>query len=145
MLLAEEIMQAVVSVLDTALAATVDRGRVDPLPDNLLPAVGVFQGADVPSESQTLDFIDMELEVRTEVAASAVATQIETELNELRRQVYLAMMAEDALNLDYVIDVLPLGADEPSLDGETERVIGSMVVNWVVLYRHQRRDAGLAP
>lgn len=145
MLLAEEIIQRVQAVLETGVAADIFRGRVDPLSDEQLPAVGLFQGADDPVEEQPLGFSDQLLEVRTQVAAKSTREHIETDLNELRRQVHLILTKPNALALAYVIDVIPVGAEEPELDGSSEQFIGTMVVRWVVHYRHKYEDAGAAP
>lgn len=145
-LLAETIMQTVVSVLDTALAATVMRGRVDPIPAASLPAVGVFQGPEERLEEGAWPFIDAVLEVRTEVAAQAsTEAALEGALNEQRRLVHQVMMTPNALSLAYVVDIIPVGVDEPVTDGEGERIKGSMVVRWGVHYRHTYTDAGVAP
>jgi hypothetical protein len=147
-LLAETIMATITTVLDTALPASVFRGRVDPLEDSQLPAVGIFQGGEDPLGEQgrmNVGFMDQHLEVRTEVAAKSTSETIETELNELRRLVHVVMMAEDALGLAYVIDIIPAGVDEPTIDGTTDQYTGTMVLNWIVYYRHNQADAGLAP
>ena len=143
-LLAETIIATVTTVLDAGLAATVLRGRVDQLEDAQLPVVGVFQGAEEP-ERISLPFIDGLLEVRTEVAAKSTQINIETDLNELRRQVHLLLMASNALDLAYVIDIIPNGTDEPNIEGAAEKFTGTMTLNWVVHYRHQNTDAGAAP
>ena len=144
MLLAEEIMQTIQTVLQAGVDADVFRGRVDPLEDAQLPAIGLFQGAEEP-ERISLPFIDEMLEVRTEVAAKGTQINIETDLNELRRQVHLLLMASNALGLAYVIDIIPNGTDEPNIDGAAEKFTGTMTLNWVVHYRHQNTDAGAAP
>ena len=148
MLLAEEIMQTVQAVLAAGVDADIFRGRVDPLEDLQLPAIGLFQGAEEPAGEQgrlNLSLMDQFLEVRTEVAAKLTQANIETDLNELRRQVHLLLMAENALNLAYVIDIIPNGVDEPVIDGSAEQFAGTMTINWIVYYRHQQADAGLAP
>jgi len=147
-LLTETIMATVTTVLDSALAATVYRGRVDPIEDSKLPAVGIFQGAEQPAGEQgrmNLAFMDQFLEVRTEVAARSTSENIETDLNEQRRLVHQLLMAADALSLAYVIDIIPNGVDEPNIDGSSDKYTGTMVLNWIVYYRHQQADAGLAP
>ncbi len=143
-LLAETIITTVVSVLDTAMAATILRGRVDPLEDSQLPVVGVFQGVE-EVDRINISVMDEFLEVRTEVADKGASLNIETSLNELRRQVHLALMVADALSLAYVIDIIPNGVDEPNIDGSSEKFTGTMTINWIVHYRHQYTDAGLAP
>lgn len=146
MLLAEAIVAKATEVLTAAVTGDVVRGRVDPLEDIQLPAVGVFQGADEPLERQNIQVMDQLLEVRTEVATKADEGEvIETLLNELRRQVHLALMAENALGLPYVIDIVPDGADEPDIQGTAERITGTMVVRWIVHYRHRVADASEAP
>ena len=147
-LLAETIMTTVVSVLDAGMSATIYRGRVDQIPDADLPVVGVFQGAEEPLGDQgrmNVAVMDQLLEVRTEVADKSTSMNIETELNELRRQVHLLLMAENPLSLAYVIDIIPNGVDEPTIDGAAEQYVGTMVLNWIVYYRHNQADAGLAP
>ena len=144
-LLAETIMQTVQTVVEAGVDADVFRGRVDPLPDANLPAVGIFQGADQPAPEQPIGMQDQYLEVRTEVAARSTQENIETDLNELRRQIHLLLTASNALSLAYVIDVIPDGTDEPTLDGTSEQYTGTMVVRWLVHYRHQYADAGAAP
>lgn len=145
MLLAEEIMQAVVGLLETSVDAAVFRGRVDPLAAAQLPAVGVFQGADDPADEDgrlNLGFMDELLEVRTEVAARSIEANVETDLNELRRQVHKLLLADNALGLAYVINIIPAGADEPNIDGTSEQYTGTMVLHWIVHYRHRHDDAG---
>ncbi len=148
-LLAETIMQTVVTVIDTAMTANIYRGRVDQIPDAKLPAVGVFQGAEEPAGENgpiNTGVLDQLLEVRTEVAASGYTeAEVEAALNDLRREVHLALLADHTIGLAYVIDVMPAGVDEPSLEGGTEKITGSMVVQWVIQYRHQYADAGAAP
>ena len=150
MLLAEQIMQTITSVLTTGLgvAANVYRGRVDPLENSQLPAVSVFQGPEVPlgdTGQANIALLDEELEVRTSLGAKANSAIIETDLNELRRLIHIILMAADPLSLAYVIDIKYAGADEPDISGETELKTGEMIVYWVVHYRHQYADAGAAP
>jgi hypothetical protein len=147
-LLAESILTATSALLTSALSGVVvERGRVDELPASSLPAVGVFQGPDEPAvEESAWPFMDSYLEIRTELAAAAATgSALDTALNELRRRVHFAIMAENALNLGYVVDIMPEGVDEPESSGESERVKGTMVCRWVVHYRHKWNDAGEAP
>ncbi len=147
-LLAETIITTIVNVLDTGMAATIYRGRVDPVADPDLPAISVFQGAEEPAgEGGRLNvgFLDQLLSVRTEVADRGTAVNIETGLNELRRQVHLLLMATNPLGLAYVIDIIPAGVDEPVIDGSSDKCTGTMTLNWIVYYRHNQADAGLAP
>ena len=145
MLLAEEIMQTIQTVLQAGVDADVFRGRVDPLEDLQLPAIGLFQGAEELVRDPGLTIMDENLEVRTEVAAKSTQENIETDLNELRRQVHKLLMAADALSLAYVIDIIPNGVDEPTIDGTSDQFAGTMVLNWIVQYRHKYTDAGVAP
>lgn len=146
-LLAESIVAAAQSVLATGLSGvTVERGRVDPLPNSALPMVGVYQGSDEPLDESAWPFMDSLLELRTEVADEAsTPAALETALNELRRRVHLLMMADNALALAYVVDIMPVGVDEPETSGEAERIKGSMVCRWGVHYRHKWNNAGEAP
>lgn len=147
-LLAETILTTLVALLEANMSATIYRGRVDPIEDTALPAVGVFQGGEEPQGDAgrlNVAVMDELLEVRTEVAARDTSANIETVLNELRRQIHLLLMAENPLGLAYVIDIIPNGVDEPVIDGESDKFTGAMVLNWLVYYRHNQADAGLAP
>lgn len=146
-LLAENIMATVNTLLTTGLAGVlVDRGRVDALPNAALPAVGLYQGGDAPLEESAWPFMDSLLEVRTEVAAAAATpAALETALNELRRRVHVLMMAPNALALAYVVDIMPVGTEEPQTDGAAEKIKGSMVCRWGVHYRHKWENAGESP
>lgn len=147
-LLAETIMQTIQSTLVAGVSATVFRGRVDPLEDSQLPAIAIFQGAEEPAgELGQLNnaYMDQLLQVRTEVAAKAIQENVETDLNDLRRQVHALLLAPNALNLAYVIDIIPDGVDEPVIDGSGEQYTGTMVIKWIIYYRHQYTDAGAAP
>lgn len=145
MLLAEAIVAKVAEVLD-GIPADIVRGRVDPLEDMNLPAIGVFQGPDEPLERQNILLMDQMLEVRTEVATKADEGElVETLLNDLRRQVHTILMADNALGLAYVIDIIPDGADEPNISGSAERIAGTMVLRWLIHYRHRIADASEAP
>jgi hypothetical protein len=146
-LLAENIMRAVVSKLAVGLEyVTVERGRVDPFPDGALPGIGIYQGADEPREEGAWPFIDSLLEVRTEVAARGeTLAEVESALNDLRRRVHLLMMEPGALALAYVVDIVPIGTDEPTIEPGAERLSGSMVVRWGIHYRSTWIDSGEAP
>jgi len=147
-LLAETIMTTVVSVLDAGMSATVYRGRVDAIADDNLPAVSVFQGSESPADEDgrlNVAVIDELLEVRTEVADRGTSANIETSLNELRRQIHLLLMAENPLSLAYILNIIPAGVNEPVIDGTSDKYTGTMTINWIIHYRHNQADAGLAP
>lgn len=144
-LLAETIMQTVQSVLAAGLDAEVIRGRISQLENSRFPVVGLYQGDEELARVPGLTIMDEALEIRTSVGTISVEENIETDLNELRRQVHLLMMAPNTLNLDYVEDIIPSGVNEPTVSVAAEMFKGEMIINWIIKYRHQYTDAGLAP
>lgn len=141
---AESVMQQVVSTVTglTTTGAQVYRARAYALP--AVPALSVEQGDDTPvaepGNSNTL-YMDNELVVQITAVVSSTSN-VETELNQIREEVYAAMMADTTLGLAYVYDVRWLGADAPDISDEGERPVASVTTNWAIYYRHSYTDAG---
>jgi len=140
---AEAIMQAILALI-TGLTTTgnnVARGR--PYPVETVPALTLMQGEDsLANGLQNMSFVDRILIVRI-VCHVKTGTQFDTDLNQIRREVYVAIMANRNLNLpNIVIDTAPEGDDEPELSGDGEKNIGQQVMNFAVTYRHSLTDPG---
>ena len=67
---------------------------------------------------------------------------LDTLLNQIRREVWVAMMADRTLGLPYVIDVRPLGDNEPELSDELEKGAARQRLFFLVKYRHSVADPG---
>ena len=139
---AESIMQAVTTKV-TGLATTgarVFRGRVRTI--ETAPALTVEMGADnVDEDRSSYPRIRRELNIKI-TAHIKNNTDPDSDLNTIREEVYNALMADRTQGLSYVIDTESIGDDEPELSGESEKITGSQLMNFVVKYSHSWTDAG---
>ena len=141
--LAENIILAVVAAV-TGLpetGTTVTRSKV--YDAHTLPALSVDMGADSINEDLiSVGFINRELEVVITAYVKGVEAS-DIQLNQIREEVYAAMMADHTLGLNYVIDVIPVGDDEPDISKESEKIVAQQGMRFVIKYRHSRLSAGV--
>ena len=150
-LLAEQILAAVKTLVTglTTTGANVQRGQVYGHEQADLPALGVFMGPDTPDQEYQTGFIDWELVILIEATAEAGAAYtdldsgIDTTLNQIRKEVHAAIMADHTLGLAFVIDTTPGPAQQPTLSGEGSEPTGSQVLEFTVNYRTSRADASV--
>lgn len=145
---AEQILAAIEPLI-TGLAMTgqnVQRGQIRSHEAEKLPALSLTMGQDVPANEYITGVIDWELTVVIEATASVPAAYTATEsgldgdLNQIRKEVYLAIMADHTLGLDFVIDIQPGPANEPILSGDGALPVGSQAHEFVITYRANRSD-----
>ncbi len=131
---AETILEAVKTALTglTTTAARVERDRV--YPPESCPALSIEQGDELPADDGNLAFQDSALDV--DVIAYVKSDSFNTQANQIRAEVYAAMMGNRTLGLVFVHDTRWLGDSrpEPSGDGETKTLRVSM--RFRVFYRH---------
>lgn len=141
---AEQIMDAVVTAVTglTTTGANVQRGRVYPVDEAALPALSVYMSADEPLDGEdgqsVFGYVDSELTVRVEAHVKGSAN-IDQTLNQIRAEVYQALLADYQLGLAFVQQIIWRGADEPELDAADQKV-GRQAFNWAVRYRHSAGD-----
>lgn len=142
---AEQIMAAVVTLV-TGLTTTgnrVQRGRVYNVEE--VPALTVFQAADAPLDAddgqRNIAYVDSELLVRIRAHVKTADDQIDTQLNQIRKEIYEAMSPHNALGLAFVRQVIWRGADEPALSGQGDQPAATLDMNFAVRYRHSATDA----
>lgn len=141
----EEIMTTILSKV-TGLSTTgarAFRGRVYPLEIVDLPALTIYMGSDNPlgeNGPDTFSFIDSDVDVNISIHVRSNSTQVETELNLIRREIHVALMADTTQGLPYVFMTMPYGTDEPQLSGEGEKRTAVMETNWAVRYRAPYKD-----
>jgi hypothetical protein len=142
---ADQIIDRIVTLMPATAAAF--KHRTLPLSDSdgELPANSVCMGADTPPDSNdgfsNLAFIDSSLIVDV-VHRCRAATEEEAlvALVDMRRDVHVALMADDTLGLAFVIGTYYSGADEPERDAEQDRAAGRLVSHWRVHYRMNITD-----
>ena len=145
---AEQIMAAIEAAL-AGLATTgdkVQRGQVYPHQADDLPAIGIISGPDVPAAEFQSGIVDWELTVIVEAIAQIGAayttpsSTIETTLNQIRKEVHAALMANYTLGLSFVSDIRPGAVAEPLLDRDGNLPIGSLAISDTVNYQSSRAD-----
>jgi len=137
---AEVIISTIVTNLTglTTTGTNINRGRVYTIEDTELPALSVFMGSDDPigdNGPTNFTFQDSDLLVRIRIHVKSASTQVDTLLNLIRREVHVAMMSDYTQGLAYVINTVPLGAEEPDLSAEGEQPTAEMDLNWIIQYR----------
>ena len=120
---AEQIMTALLAKLQP-LATTgysVHRARVYALTSDQVPGISLFMGPDEPVDDtiQTWSQIDSQLTVYID-AHVRDANTAETDINRIRKEVVLAIMADYSLGLSFVLDAVEGPASEPERSGEAE-------------------------
>ena len=140
---AESILSAVETTL-TGLATTgtrVQRGRVYPV--ETAPALSIYMGSDDTSGdygATNLGFVDRMLEVvvRSHIK---VTTDLDTDLNQIRAEVYAAMMADYTIGLAYIINTWLVSDAQPSLSADGEQPTATQDMIYRVHYRHSYASA----
>jgi hypothetical protein len=139
---AEQIMaavQALVSGLVTT-GTNVDRGREEEIPADKTPALRVRQGADPIVDPWAQALLDSDLDVVIEAKVHSSASNVETLLNQVRKEVNIALVANHTLGLAFVHAIVELGAGEPRITGELAKPAASMELQYRVKYRRSRGD-----
>lgn len=145
---AEQILAAIKTLL-IGLATTgsnVQRGQIRQHEADNLPALALTMGQDIPAADYQTGIIDWELTIIVEATASVAAAYTTTEsgldgdLNQIRKEVYLAVMADHTLGLGFVIDITPGPASGAILSGEGSLPVGSQAIEFVITYRTSRED-----
>ncbi len=140
---------AAIKTLITGLATTganVQRGQIYGHQADELPALALSMGVDtLLSEPQT-GLLDWEISILIESSAKVSAAYTANEslldqvLNQIRKEVHLAIMVDHTLGLDFVIDITPLQAAAPVLSGDGSEPIGSQTLEFLITYRTSRLD-----
>jgi len=69
-------------------------------------------------------------------------TTVETTLNQIRKEVYAAIMLDKTLGLSFRVAVFPVGASAPMPD-LADKQLGFMDINFSVRYTYQLIDASV--
>lgn len=134
----EQIMDAVKTLVTGLLTtgARVARGRVYPHPSG--PALSLFQGASSPL-NDSFPLQDSELTINVVGHSRAAEGATDTELNQIAKEVAAALLADTTLG-GAVIRTRWSGNQEPALSGDGDKPISSMIMSFIVHYRHSYTD-----
>lgn len=139
---AEQVMAAVQTAV-TSLATTgahVDRGRAEEIPADQLPALRVEMGADEIVDPWAQSLLDSDLDVSIFAYVHESATNVETRLNQVRKEVNAALMTNQTLGLAFVHAIVELGAGRPLKSGELAKPSAQQELRYRVKYRRSRTD-----
>ena len=132
---AELILEAVKSIL-TGLATTgtnVERDRV--FPPDMLPALSLNQGAEDPIPGrENMAFQDSALQV--DIVIQIKSSSSSSDLNQIKAEVYAAMMSDSSLGLGFVYDTQWAGDGPPEPSGDAEINTVRCTMRFGVAYRH---------
>lgn len=132
---AEEILSAVVAAL-TGLPTTanrVERDRVYP-PDQT-PALSVNQGGEEPIQGSTgMQAQDSALEIEINIQVKSGTSS--SDLNQIKAEVYAALMSNHKLGINYVHQIQWGGDTKPEPSGEADLKTVSCAMRFAVAYRH---------
>lgn len=149
---AEQILAQVKTLLlagPTDAGAKVERDKTTPHQDSDFSvgnaALNVVMGADSPlgeDGASNMAFLDSGLMVHVDLHVKAAPTSIpSTALNQLRLQVHKVLMAgERRQGLAFVIDTIPAGAGQPTLQSDFEIVEHKQRTSWLITYRSSITD-----
>ena len=107
---------------------SVRRARVHSWEDSSLPGISLYMGNDIPGERTNIRVSDWNLTIIIHsVCKRFNYAAIDTTLNQIRAEVTEVMLATPNLDLEFVIDVDELGAEEPELSAEGETTSSAKV------------------
>lgn len=127
----ETLIDTLVTTLEADPAITVGsvyRSRVEPFSDTELPAYTISIGQDTPLGDLGPDnvrFIDWAQIIFIDLYAKSIDQNIDPVFLDMRAAVHRALMADVTQGLNFVMQTIPTGADEPALDhaGEQKTIV----------------------
>ena len=145
--LREQLMAAVTTNL-TGLSTTgsnVTRGRVYSIDEDNLPHLSIFQGDDFPvvpdnEQEGTYLYLWQDLQVFIEVTVDASSGVLETTLNQIHKEITIALTADVTQGISECFNTIEMGATIPELSGERKKRTAIMELEFMLRYRRSRTD-----
>lgn len=132
-------VQAAVTSLATT-GANIDRGRAEEIPVDKVPALRVEMGADENVDPWAPALLDSDLDVSIYAYVHEGSANVETKLNLVRKEVNVALMANQTLGLAFVHAIVEIGAGRPMKSGDLAKPAAQMEFRYRVKYRRSRTD-----
>ncbi len=146
---AEQIMVAILSLLSDSVALVttggrVKRGRVYPNSDAILPALSLYMGADRPADEPNMQHVDRLMQINITAHVKQSADTSETAINQIKKEVYIAMLASRSVGLPgFVMDCFWLSDGAPELKDGSNKPVGDCEMTFMVSYRTNYNDPSL--
>jgi hypothetical protein len=140
---AEQILAKVLTTL-TNLETTgknIARGRYYAWPEDVENALEIYQGADEPvtGGDRSNAYTDGWLTINIDLIVKLITDLTESQLNKIRKEVTIALLATENLGLDFVMEVLEGSTSEPELNN-SEKPTAQQTMQWMIKYRRSRTN-----
>ena len=135
-----QVLDAVVTLL-TGLATTganIKKSRAYAV--QTTPAITVGLGAETVRQFLPA-FIDRELNIEIDIHVKATETTLDNSIQQVRKEIFIALMADPKIGLDFVIEIEPVSTAEAVINSDSEYPTALVSETWRVIYRHSITDA----
>jgi hypothetical protein len=139
---AEQIIAAVATAVTglTTTGANVERGQLWPYGSDRAAALTIAQGPVDPLDGQPMALVTARLEVRIIAHVKATTATVDSTINQIAKEVYIALMADRTLGLSFVIDTEWTGTSDTEQDSDSEGITARAAFTFAVTYRHSLTD-----
>lgn len=128
-------MTTVLSTLTglTTTGANVARNKTFAWDDAVTDALNIIMEDDKPSGELSIPILDFELGLAVEIHTKNATP--ETQINKIKAEIIIALMADYTLGLSYVVQIKELGFSAPVLSGEAEKPTAVCEGKFVIQYQ----------
>lgn len=138
---ANQIIESVEKLLQkiTGLAVVTNRKAIA---EDGLPATRLLFGKNKPVNVGAA-ITDWELTLHSDIVLTAYDEDINSETTKYALEIHKKLMATNALNLAFILDIEPLGQDETLFDTDSDRTFATVPNSWKITYRANSQDPSL--
>lgn len=139
---AQQIIDAVVTALTglTTTGSNITQGKQWPFNDGQVTALTVSMGENIPLDTQSFAIYTARLEVIVTAHAKTTGSQADSLLNQISKEVFIALMTDRTRGLSFVIDTEWAGNDQPDIDVSTEAIAAQQDLRFFITFRHSLTD-----
>jgi len=137
---AEQILAAVLTILKGSVttAVSIDRDHAYSYDETELPAINVCMGAEKPEQVLLNNYVEWALDVEFEIACKETTT-LSTTINQIRKEIQVALRSDYKLGLSFVTECLPGEFAKPE-QKDGDKPVMAAVWTWTVQYRTSLSD-----
>jgi len=136
-------MAAVLATLTglTTTGSNASRNYTNPFDDSISDGLHVVMGSDNPVDNANNNFAYLDSELEIIVLTHTKNATPETQINLIKKEVILALMADRTQGLSFVWDTVELGWSQPEISGEGEKPTAMCEGRFSIKYRRSYTDA----
>jgi len=144
---AEQILDAFTALVTglTTTGANVVRDRPYNIDESISSALSVYQGDDTPFDSglDNWQLEDKQLDISVDIhVKQSSEIPISKQLNQIRKEIHIALMADRTLGLSFARNFLAGVAETPEIEAG-EKVTAKQTLNFSIDYRASVTDPSL--